>query len=70
MTDARPTEHAILMGGPCSGQTLEVYAGTTTITAYDPEGIPCPYVRTELVSDGDGDGTASYRVYRQEAGGH
>lgn len=51
------------MGGPCSGQTTEVYAGTTVVTVYGADGVPYAYVRTEVTSDDDP--ASSYRVYRR-----
>lgn len=63
-TGARPTEHVVLMGGPCSGQTHRVRPGTPTLTAHDPDGGAATYVRTDLTTD---DGDTPYRVYRQEA---
>lgn len=63
MITTRPTETIILMGGPCSGQTTEVYAGTTVVTVYGADGVPYAYVRTEVTSDDDP--ASSYRVYRR-----
>ena len=49
MTD----ETIILMGGPCSGQTLAVPADSAVITAHDAVGDSHEYVRTALIVDGD-----------------
>lgn len=43
----------ILMGGPCSGQTLLVPADSAVITVHDAAGDAHEYVRTALTVEAD-----------------
>ena len=61
---ATTTQTIVLMGGPCSGQTLVVPADCAVITAYDDAGRAHEYVRTELGVTPD-DGGPPWVIFRR-----